>query len=358
MHLILTQCFPPIVGGIENLMGELAMALAKNGEKVLVFADGTAMDADNNMPYSIRRFGGWKFWRQRKKSRAAAAVLQSENIRHVFCDSWKSLQHLQASGNARITVFAHGSEYPKTPTTNKRRRICTALSRAHRVLAVSAAARTRMQQCGVNIQNVTIWHPPIGNAPPPDDAARQTAAQLWQTGKPKILSVARLAKRKGLDAAILAVQQLTATYPQTRYIIAGDGNEATALRNTAKQCGAEKSVVFAGTISGAEKTALYESADVFVLPAREDGNDMEGFGLVFLEAGLRGLPAVAGQVGGSAEAVEDGKTGLHCNGDDAKSVYNALSRLLSDESLRQQLSDGARQKAAANVWEKRLPELL
>ena len=125
-----------------------------------------------------------------------------------------------------------------------------------------------------------------------------------------------------------------------------------------QQRGLEGNVVFAGVVSDEEKAALYGGADVFVLPVREDGDDMEGFGLVFLEAGLHGLPSICGKSGGAADAVEDGRTGIHCDGRDIGGVHAALARLLSDDALRRRLGDAARVKAEANVWGRRIGELV
>ncbi len=344
-------------------MGGLADALAAAGATVTVFADAhPAADDDNDDNadgVTVRRFGGIKFFRRRRKGRAAARIVSSAAFAHVFCDSWKSLEHLPPlpAPAPAVTVFAHGSEYPPAPAAEKLRRITAALAKANRVFAVSAATRARMGECGVDVSRARVWHPAIASPAIPGDGEREWAAKLWGDSSPRLLTVGRLSARKGTDEFLRAAAALVAGgFPSLRCVVAGEGEEGEKLRGLAARLGLGGAAVFAGTVGDAQKSALYESADVFVLPARAEGGDMEGFGLVFLEAAFWGLPAVAGRSGGAAEAVEDGKTGLLCEGD-RESVRRALLRMLSDESLRREMSARARKKAQRFLWSERLPLL-
>ena len=358
MYLILTQCFPPAVGGIENLIHSLAKSLVAEGVTVSVFADGPAQADNVDTPYHIRWFNGIKFLRRRRKAREAEAFMRCNPVRHVFCDSWKSLEHVCRPNNeVCITVFAHGSEYPRSPTLEKLKRINTTLAKADRILAVSKATHRRMQNCGVEADNMSVWYPPI-DALTTDDNTRSWAEKIWQGGKPRMLTVARLIKRKNIDTVILAMLSLIEQYPEIRYVIVGDGDENNMLRKLLEKNNLKKYVKLIGIIDSVQKTALYESADLFVLASREVKDDMEGFGLVFLEAALSGLPAVSGNRGGVLEVVEDGVTGLHSDGKDVDSVKNAIKCLLSDNKLRNTLGGNARKKALASLWEARTRELL
>lgn len=358
MRLILTQCFPPVVGGVENLMEGMARALAAAGE-VVVLADAVSGEYKTaqkvELPYRVRRFGGVKFWRRRKKAQVARHMIRQGEVREVFCDSWKSAEFL-APAAARIVVLAHGSEYPLSPSKRKKQRIVKALSASTRLLAVSRATRERMAGCGVEETRVTIWPPPIMPPPAPTPAESARMQSMWQDGAPRLLTVARLVKRKGVDTAIRAAAELSAQYPQIRHVIAGEGPCAEELRQLAGKSG--KTVRLIGAVSEGEKSALYQSADVFVLPVRASGDDMEGFGMVFLEAGYYGLPAITGQCGGAAEAVQDGVSGLHCDGTNTAAVQAAIAKLLADESLRQRLGDNARRCAHSALWPVRAAELL
>lgn len=361
--LILTQCFPPAAGGVENLMGGLAEALSEAGENVEVFADGRSAGIDAALPFPVRRFGGLKFLRREAKARAAARALRKAGAARVFCDSWKSLERLPSDCCARSAVFAHGSEYPPAAPARKRRRIEAALAKAERVFAVSRAAQERMRlgSAAEAAARAAVWHPPLRAPSEPSEDDENRARSLWNGGSLRLLTVSRLAARKGVDTAVRAAAALSQEFPGLRYVIAGDGAEATALRDLAAQSGAGECVRFAGEVGEGAKSALYGSADIFVLPSRpapDGGADMEGFGIVFLEAGYYGLPAAAGNAGGAAEAVEDGQTGMLCDGGSPESLIQVLRTLASDEELRRRLGENARQKARAALWPRRVGELL
>ena len=158
--------------------------------------------------------------------------------------------------------------------------------------------------------------------------------------------------------AIAVIAKLSADYPSIKYVIGGTGEEENNLREEVRKLGATKQIIFAGQINNGLKSALYASADIFLLPAKMCGNDMEGFGISFLEAAYFGLPSVAGTSGGTAESVEDGKTGLHCDGDDINSVYSALLRLLKNENLRDRLAAAAAIKGQSELWKNRITDFL
>ena len=101
-----------------------------------------------------------------------------------------------------------------------------------------------------------------------------------------------------------------------------------------------------------------QSADIFALPARAEQNDIEGFGIAYLEAAWCGLPAIGGDSGGAKEAVLQNETGILCDGANAESVRDALSQLLADSQTRARLSANARARARAQLWQNRLGDFL
>ena len=230
------------------------------------------------------------------------------------------------------------------------------MAKAGRALAVSnATAQLAARFCAAPPQ---VWRPPLRQPPQPTEAERQRAAALWGEGAPRVLTVARLAARKGVDTALRAVALLQSQRPQARYIIAGAGEEEPRLRQLTKALNLQNAVCFAGKTSGGLNAALYESADVFLLTGRQDKNDVEGYGLVFDEAGYWGLPAVAAATGGAAEAVAAGTTGLHCQSNSPQSAADALLAFFANDALRARLRAGAQQRARQNLWQKRVGELL
>lgn len=373
MILILTQCFPPALGGIEIYMGGLAHALHEAGHTVTVLADQAGASPadiaahDRTAPYPIRRFNGWKPLRRRAKAAAVRALIADTAPSHIFADSWKSLERvvLPSSGpRPKIVCLAHGMEFPANPKPAKRKRIGTALAKADIVFANSRATADLARPFVAEMGKLRVVTPPI--APQPEAVAEALEALSRRLGLAEgdtlIATLARLEPRKGIDDMIRALARLKSRDPGTSqpvtFAVAGAGADLQRLRELAQTLGIANTVRFMGAVTGAEKAALLSRADIFAMPTRRDGNSIEGFGIVYLEAGWYGTPAIAGSAGGAADAVIDGATGLVCDPSDTAALDHALTALLDDNSRRAQLGDSARIHARTQMWQNRLPEFL
>ncbi len=166
-----------------------------------------------------------------------------------------------------------------------------------------------------------------------------------------ILSVGRLVKRKGFDKVIEAMPQVAAKVPEAVYLIAGSGPNEKKLKELGSKM--PEQIKFLGRVSEEEKWALLELSDVFIMPARENNEDVEGFGIVYLEAGLVGKPVVAGKAGGAKEAVVDKQTGLLVNPESVDEISRALVELLNNQQLAGKLGRAGQQRAREQFgWEK------
>ena len=349
MIIISTQCFPPRTGGIETLMHSLAAALAHSGHEVTVFADGYGGAAetafDREQPFTIRRFSGLKPWRRRKKAKAIATISAPGKVLAVITDSWKSLERLQPPAGRAVLCLAHGTELPVTCPERKTLRIKHALAKATAVIPNSQYTAERLKAFLPDVSKIHVIHP--GIAPPPPGSAAVTRPP---GDGPVMISVGRLEDRKGIDSVIKLMPRLVEIYPCLHYFILGDGTRKKHLQTLVSRLGLGKNIHFIGA---ADKTALYaylRSSDLFVLPGRMKGDDVEGFGIAFIEAAWFGVPAVAGRAGGAAEAVIDNETGLLCDGNDAEAIYAAIRRLLDNSALREQLGKNAERRARDFVW--------
>ncbi len=171
-----------------------------------------------------------------------------------------------------------------------------------------------------------------------------------------ILSVARLVERKGIDHLISAVGMLP-TADQVRLVVIGDGPELKLLQSAAQ--GSPHRIDFFTDASDACAAEWYAASDVFCLPARESSTDVEGFGIVFIEAASAGLPVIAGKTGGVSEAVVDGETGLLIDPTDTRELARTLLRVLGDADLRKRLGDAGRMRALRDFrWETRWSQLI
>lgn len=170
-------------------------------------------------------------------------------------------------------------------------------------------------------------------------------------GRFVFVSVCRLLEKKGVDNTLRAFAQLSDHLPEARYLVVGGGPFAGRLQALAAELGVAGRVVFAGQVADHELVDHYRLGDVFVMPNRELPNgDTEGFGLVFLEANGCGLPVIAGQDGGSTDAVQDGVNGLVVDGRSVDAIAGAMLRLHEDAALRELLRQGGFSAAAAAGW--------
>jgi len=168
-----------------------------------------------------------------------------------------------------------------------------------------------------------------------------------------ILTVGRLVERKGHDKVIEAMPTVLRHVPDAVYLIVGDGPDRGRLEALVRKLGLEHKVVFAGVLPAEEIPAAYSMSDVFVMPNRKVPGDIEGFGIVFLEANARGLPVIGGRSGGAQDAVADGKSGFLVDPLDANQIAQTLIKLLTDPDLARRLGERGRQRVLARFsWER------
>ena len=166
---------------------------------------------------------------------------------------------------------------------------------------------------------------------------------------PLVVSLSRLVPRKGMDVLIEAANRLAPSYPDLVVAIGGEGRQLSELRRQAAQSTA--SVTLMGRLSDEDRAALLGCADVFVMACHNRwlGLEQEGFGIVFLEAAAAGVPQVAGDSGGAAEAVIDGTTGLVvASPEDPGAVATALRTFLADPDRGRRMGQAARERAVAS----------
>jgi len=169
-----------------------------------------------------------------------------------------------------------------------------------------------------------------------------------------ILTVGRLIERKGHDIVIRAMARLASEFPAARYVVVGDGPRGPYLRDLVASVALQDRVVFVGEVRKEDLPLYYQAADVFAMVsrARERQGDVEGFGLVYLEAGACAKPVVAGRSGGVPDAVVDGVTGLLVSPESVEEVADALARLLRDRELAAKLGQAGRQRVEREMnWE-------
>jgi phosphatidylinositol alpha-1,6-mannosyltransferase len=187
--------------------------------------------------------------------------------------------------------------------------------------ALSPEAASRMVRLAPGV-DVTFFRPGAGGA-----AVRE---RLGLTGRPVVACVSRMVPRKGQDTLITAWPEIRAQVSGAVLLLVGDGPYAPALKRLARRLNVSDDVIFTGPVLWPELPGYYDVADVFAMPCRtrRGGLDVEGLGIVYLEASATGLPVIGGDSGGAPDAILDGETGYVVR--DARGVAHRVNELLSD----------------------------
>lgn len=202
-------------------------------------------------------------------------------------------------------------------------------------------------------KGVRLVHPgmDVGTFVPASTDQSFLEAMNW-TGRRVILTVGRLQKRKGHDVMISALKEIRREVPNVLYSIVGTGEELARLQQLAQQHQVYDCTQFLGEIDDADLVKCYQQCDVFVLPNREINGDIEGFGMVLVEAQACGKPVIAGQSGGTADTMDSPHTGLCIPCEEPGPLVSELIQILSDEDRRQQMGRLARDWAQNSFsWE-------
>lgn len=345
--LLLSVDFPPAVGGIQNLLGNLAEGLAGSHDVCVIAPRRRGSAAwDLGQRYAITRAPAAAIWPFVMCAFLGAAIWSAIRRRpqvvicgHVLLGpvSWL----LARLCGARLVVMAYALEI-RAP--RMRRLAGWTLRRAGAVATISDFSRRAVLAHGVAPERIVVIHPGAatpGTFPVPPTPASPTPERI-------ILTVARLAELyKGHDMVIRAMPLILAREPKARYVIVGDGPLRPYLQRLARSVGVARSVTFVGELSSASLDPWYARADVFALLSRESPSDggAEGYGLAFIEAGARGIPVVGGDSGGVPDAVLDDVTGLLVDPNDPAAIAEAILRVLGDHALAQRLGERGRERA-------------
>jgi phosphatidylinositol alpha-1,6-mannosyltransferase len=250
---------------------------------------------------------------------------------------------------AARTVGSPAVQYLHAKEITARRALSRAvLGRVPAAIAVSEHTVRLAVAHGANPERLKV-------IPPGCDPPRSIPPPLHlRSGPATVVTVARLADHyKGFDVMLRALPLIRARVSDARWVVVGDGPLMSWLRATAQSENLADACVFAGRLSDRQRDEWLDLAHVFAMPSRIEGSGSggsEGFGIVYLEAGSHRLPAVAGLLGGSAEAVVHGVTGLLVDATDHVAVADAICTLLTDRAVASRLGEAGARRAEEHSW--------
>ncbi|MFJ5924096.1 glycosyltransferase family 4 protein [Kitasatospora sp. NPDC092948] len=360
--LIVTNDFPPRPGGIQAFVHN--MAVRQPAGSIVVYAstwrDGREVARfDAEQPFPVIRDRTRMMVPTTRVTRRAAEILRAENCTSVWFGAAAPLglmaPHLRRAGARRLLGMTHGHEaaWAQLPVSAQLLRriggntdVLTYLgeyTRSRIARAVGPRVASRMEQLPPGVDESTFR---------PDSGGDAVRARLGLTERPVVVCVSRLVPRKGQDTLIRAFPRVLAAQPDAVLLIVGGGPYRADLEKLVDRVGVRKSVVFTGAVPWEELPAHYGAGDVFAMPCRtrRGGLDVEGLGIVYLEASATGLPVVAGDSGGAPDAVREGETGFVVPGKNGETVLaERLVRLLGDPELRREMGEAGR-KWVHDAW--------
>jgi phosphatidylinositol alpha-1,6-mannosyltransferase len=348
--LLVTNDFPPKIGGIQSYLHELWRRLPPAETTVLTTAYPGAAAWDAEQKFRVERVPQRVMLPTPRLARRVDALAREVGAEVIFCDPMLPLgligPWLRA---APYVVVAHGAEITVWGSVPGARQLGRRVLRG--AAGVLAAGAYPAEQCKrlarAPLRGLIV--PPgvdVERFRPASAEARAAARARFalDADRPLVLGVSRLVPRKGFDVVIDAVRAL----PDVQLAIAGAGRDRARLE---RRAGGDPRVRFLGRVPDEDLPALYACADVFAMCCRERwlGLEAEGFGIVFLEAAACAVPSVAGRSGGSHEAVVDGETGYVVAPRDVVAVREAIGRLVRDAALRTAMGDAARRRAVTEL---------
>lgn len=353
--LLVTNDFPPRRGGIQSYLVDLVSRLAAAGEHTLtVYApqwkDADAFDA-RTAGYHVVRHPGTLMLPGPGVDARMRRLIGEHDIDTVWFGAAAPLGLLAArarqAGAKRVLASTHGHEVGWSMLPGARSVLRRIGDDSDVVTYVSSYTRGRFASAFG--PKAALEHLPPGVDTErfrPDPASRSEMRARYGLGeRPTVVCLSRLVPRKGQDMLIRALPAIRRRVDGAALVIAGGGPYSDTLRGLAEQSGVTEHVTFTGGVPSAELPAYHAMADVFAMPCRTRGAglDVEGLGIVFLEASATGVPVVAGSSGGAPETVQHNKTGLVVDGRSVEQIADAVSELLADPARAAAMGAAGRQ---------------
>ncbi|MCZ2813018.1 glycosyltransferase family 4 protein [Modestobacter sp. VKM Ac-2979] len=349
--LVVTNDFPPRQGGIQTFVA--ALLATRPPESLVVLASDHPGSAahDAALPYPVVRAPTGMLLPTPRVARTAARLAREHGCRTAFFGAAAPLgllaPALRRAGVERLVGATHGHEtgWVALPAARQLLQriaggldVLTYISEyTHGRLAPALGDRTELAQLspGVDVDRFT-----------PDAEGALVRERYGLGDDPVVVCVSRLVPRKGQDLLVEGWAQVLARHPRAKLLLVGGGPLEPALRRAVSARGLTGSVVLTGGVAPADLPAHYAAGDVFAMPCRtrRGGLDVEGLGMVFLEAAACGRPVVAGTSGGAPETVRDGVTGHVVDPRSPAAVAGVLADLLDDPARARAMG------AAGRAW--------
>ncbi len=354
--LLLSEIFPPQTGGSGRWFWDLYTRLEKG--KVIVVTDcvddATNIDALSGLivhrismsskSWGIASLSGLRFYFS--VIRRVLKLVKKNNIESIHCgrtlpEGVVALLIKFLTGTPYL-CYVHGEDIEMCRTSREFMFLVNAVIRNASILICNSESTATLLRKWKSVQEsqIKILHPGIDASTFCPDPLHDD--ELLTADKKVILTVSRLQARKGHDVLIRAMPEILKKHPDVHYVIVGSGQQFDYLKDLIKELELEQYVSLLGECTDNEILQWYRRSDLFVLPNRQVGNDIEGFGIVLLEAQSCAVAVIAGDSGGTRETMEIGKTGFILDCRNSESLVNTISDLFDNPGNLETMGKNAR----------------
>jgi phosphatidyl-myo-inositol dimannoside synthase len=363
--LLFTIDFPPYIGGVANYYREVCNHLPSDKIVVLALKNGGEVDFD----YKVYReklladkpiWPKWlpAFWHLYK-------VVKKEKIKNVLVGQGLPLGTVAYVLSKILKfdyyIFFHGLDIVTTKKIKRKKFLMERIfTKVKGVIVNSEFTKREVLELGLSEDKIKILYPCPYFKPPVNNNVKDSLIKKYNlTDKKIILSVGRAVERKGFDMVIKAMEEVVKEDENIIYLLAGGyGNYTDELKKLIKNSPVRENILFLEETVDEEVKALYDLCDVFIMPSRQIGSDVEGFGIVYLEANLFGKPVIGGRSGGAVEAVVDNETGLVVDPENVSEISETILKLIKNPELAKKLGEEGRRRAEQEfTWDRQVEKL-
>ncbi|NMB48410.1 glycosyltransferase family 4 protein [Candidatus Kuenenbacteria bacterium] len=378
--LLVTLDFYPKIGGVANYYFNLCQNLPQ--DKIVVLTEeqrdkNTTTQEHNNNRESAFNFriireqlmARWCWPRWWPMIFKIGRISRKETIERLWAgDIWPTglaIYLISIFWGRPYIISVHGRDLLLAKKNKLKEFLVKIILKQAKTITVNSQSTGRIAEgFGIGQEQTKVIYPGVGKQEDKNTGRQEYKNKIIEkhnlVGKKILLSIGRLVERKGFDKVIEAMPKIGEKVEDLIYVIAGEGPDRERLekitrrqeytrpqRLAASDGGREKTrinVIFIGGVSENEKWAWLDLCDIFIMPARETKDDIEGFGIVYLEAAMAGKPVIAGKSGGASEAVIDGETGILVDPENHEEIAGAIIKLFNNKELARKMGDNGKRR--------------
>lgn len=360
--LLVTQDYYPVRGGIQSYCHHVAMNICKAGHTLTMICPGSPQESDKELPFDVVRIKSHSSFLFLKLFGFLRKYieLQAKNGKpfdHVLLGQWQNaipfLFPKQQPKGPKYHTMVHGRELLSGVFGSLTPWLCPKVyHKLDSVVPNSYPIAEMFKSTVPNFTNINVIHPGVD---PQHFSPKNTQALKTELGlenKKILVSITRLVARKNIGLVIKTMPKILEKVPNAHFVIGGRGPELENLAKLIQETQMQDHISLLGSLEEERLVEYFSLGDIFLLPSSQNSKDVEGFGIVFLEAGACEVPVIGADTGGIRDAVSHGKTGILLKESNEDTLSQAVIELLNNEDKAKEMGKNSRQRILDELsWE-------